>query len=72
MTTAAPTREFDVAALFARLGVMPARITPDSRRVRPGDAFAAFPGARTDGRSFIPAAIGAGAGVVLWDADNFA
>ena len=64
-------RDADVAALFARMGVVPTRITPDSRRVRPGDAFAAFPGARTDGRSFIPAAIGAGASVVLWEAENF-
>lgn len=72
MTTAVRARDFDVAALFARLGVMPPRITPDSRRVRPGDAFAAFPGARTDGRSFIEAAVGAGAAAVLWESRNFA
>jgi UDP-N-acetylmuramoyl-L-alanyl-D-glutamate--2,6-diaminopimelate ligase len=65
------TPAFDVAALLARLGVAPARITTDSRTVRPGDAFAALPGAATDGRRYIPAAIGAGAGAVLWEASGF-
>lgn len=64
-------RDDDVAALFARLDMKPARITPDSRRVRPGDAFAAFPGVRTDGRAYIPAAIGAGAAAVLWESRDF-
>ena len=46
---------FDVAALLARLGVTPRRITADSRDVHPGDAFAAYPGALADGRAFITA-----------------
>jgi UDP-N-acetylmuramyl-tripeptide synthetase len=61
----------DVPALLARLGVAPARITADSRRVRTGDAFAAFPGMRTDGRAYIGDAIRAGAGAVLWEAAAF-
>ena len=40
-------------------------ITADSRRVAPGYLFAALPGSRTDGRSFIPAALKAGAAAVL-------
>ena len=40
-------------------------ITADSRRVAPGYLFAALPGSRTDGRSFIPAALEAGAAAVL-------
>jgi UDP-N-acetylmuramoyl-L-alanyl-D-glutamate--2,6-diaminopimelate ligase len=40
-------------------------VTADSRRVRPGWLFAALPGAKVDGRSFVPAALGAGAAAVL-------
>lgn len=42
----------------------------DSRRVRPGDAFVAWPGAATDGRRFVPAALQAGATAVLVEADG--
>ena len=37
----------------------------DSRRVMPGDVFAAIPGFATDGHRFIPDAVGKGASVVL-------
>jgi len=40
-------------------------ITADSRKVRPGWLFAALPGARADGKSFVPAALDAGAAAVL-------
>ncbi len=40
-------------------------VTADSRKVRPGALFAALPGSRIDGRSFIDAAIKAGAAAVL-------
>ncbi len=40
-------------------------VTADSRKVRPGFLFAALPGARADGRSFIPAALQAGAAAIL-------
>ena len=40
-------------------------ITADSRRVGPGVVFAALPGTRVDGGSFIPAAVHAGAVAVL-------
>ena len=63
---------FDVAALLARLGVAPKRVTADSRSVRPGDAFAAFPGGRVDGRAFIDDAIARGALAVFWEASSFA
>jgi UDP-N-acetylmuramoyl-L-alanyl-D-glutamate--2,6-diaminopimelate ligase len=68
--TIAPDR--DVAALLARIGALPKGITADSRRVRAGDAFAAFPGTKADGRAFIPDAIRAGAGLVLWEFPGFA
>ncbi|KZD07016.1 UDP-N-acetylmuramoyl-L-alanyl-D-glutamate--2,6-diaminopimelate ligase [Oceanibaculum pacificum] len=40
-------------------------LTADSRQVRPGYLFAALPGSRADGRSFIADAIGRGARAVL-------
>jgi UDP-N-acetylmuramoyl-L-alanyl-D-glutamate--2,6-diaminopimelate ligase len=40
-------------------------ITADSRAVSPGMVFAALPGARVDGRAFIPAAVAAGAAAIL-------
>ncbi|MFA5241843.1 MAG: UDP-N-acetylmuramoyl-L-alanyl-D-glutamate--2,6-diaminopimelate ligase [Sulfuricella sp.] len=47
------------------------RLIADSRRIQPGDAFAAYPGDEADGRDFIPQAIAAGANAVLWDSDGF-
>jgi UDP-N-acetylmuramoyl-L-alanyl-D-glutamate--2,6-diaminopimelate ligase len=43
----------------------------DSRRVRPGDVFLAYPGGRSDGRDFIPAALANGAAAVLWERGGF-
>lgn len=40
-------------------------ITADSRLVKPGYVFAALPGVKADGHSFIPQAVSAGAVVVL-------
>jgi UDP-N-acetylmuramoyl-L-alanyl-D-glutamate--2,6-diaminopimelate ligase len=40
----------------------------DSRAVRPGDAFIAWPGHATDGRRFVPAALAAGAAACLVEA----
>jgi UDP-N-acetylmuramoyl-L-alanyl-D-glutamate--2,6-diaminopimelate ligase len=40
-------------------------VTADSRKVRPGYLFAALPGSKVDGRSFIPTAVEQGAAAVL-------
>ncbi len=37
----------------------------DSRRLRPGEAFFAFPGARVDGHAFVPQALAAGAVAIV-------
>ncbi len=58
-------------ALLDRLGVPVRRLALDSRKVRPGDAFLAFAGEVQDGRRFIPEAIAAGAGAVLWERRGF-
>jgi UDP-N-acetylmuramoyl-L-alanyl-D-glutamate--2,6-diaminopimelate ligase len=70
MATLGP-HPIDVPALLARLGARPRRITADSRQVRRGDAFAAFPGMKDDGRRFIADALARGAGAVLWEAQGF-
>lgn len=44
----------------------------DSRRVEPGDAFLAWPGAATDARSHVAAALAAGAAVCLVEAEGAA
>ncbi|MEO8039035.1 MAG: UDP-N-acetylmuramoyl-L-alanyl-D-glutamate--2,6-diaminopimelate ligase [Betaproteobacteria bacterium] len=62
---------FDPVALAA-LGVPVRTLVTDSRSVRPGDVFLAFPGDRFDGRRFISQAIERGAAAVLWDAEDFA
>ncbi|HET9339491.1 MAG TPA: UDP-N-acetylmuramoyl-L-alanyl-D-glutamate--2,6-diaminopimelate ligase [Casimicrobiaceae bacterium] len=62
---------FDPVALLARMGHAPRRITSDSRQVGSGDAFAAWPGTRVDGRAFIPDALARGAGSVLWESRGF-
>ena len=45
--------------------IHPLRCTSDSRRVRPGDLFAALPGQRYDGHQFISEAVRRGAASVL-------
>ncbi len=63
-------RTLEPAALAA-LGVNVTRLESDSRKVRRGDTFVAYPGGTHDGRAFIPQAIAAGAASVLWEADGF-
>lgn len=61
----------EIAAMLANLSVPVARMTSDSREVRAGDAFAAYPGVRQDGRAFIADAISRGAGAILWETRGF-
>ena len=61
----------EVGSLLARLPALPSRISSDSRRIEAGDAFAAYPGAHSDGRAFIGDAIARGAGAILWDSSGF-
>ncbi|QDQ26740.1 UDP-N-acetylmuramoyl-L-alanyl-D-glutamate--2,6-diaminopimelate ligase [Chitinimonas arctica] len=48
------------------------RLVADSRRIQPGDIFLAYRGDTSDGRRHIAAAIAAGAGAVLWEAEDYA
>lgn len=47
-------------------------LVSDSRRVKPGDVFFAYPGDAADGRKFIGAAIAAGAVAVVYDDQDYA
>ena len=46
-------------------------LSADSRDLRAGDAFVAYPGARADGRQHIADALERGAAAVLWERDGF-
>jgi UDP-N-acetylmuramoyl-L-alanyl-D-glutamate--2,6-diaminopimelate ligase len=61
-----------LAAVNRSLGVTVAELSADSRRVRPGVTFAAFPGESADGRNYIAQALQAGADAVLWESRDFA
>lgn len=51
---------------FAALGLRLTGVADDSRQVRPGDLFLAYPGDLADGRRYIADAIARGAVAVLW------
>ena len=53
---------------LAAMGVTPTGVADDSRQVRPGDVFLAYPGDLADGRRYIPDALARGAVAVLWQA----
>lgn len=61
---------FDFAAL-ERMGVAVRELSADSRKIRAGVTFAAFPGEHADGRRFIGQAVAAGANAVLWEKNGF-
>lgn len=55
-----------------RLAPAATGMTADSRRVRRGDVFLAYPGGVHDGRGHIAHALHAGAAAVAWEPDGFA
>jgi len=54
------------------LGVPLADLTADSRAVKMGSVFVAYPGTVRDGRAFIPEAVAHGAAAVIWEKRGFA
>ena len=73
MSTRATFSQSEAVVLLRQLdalGVQPSGVTEDSRHVRRGDLFVAYPGAQTDGRRYITDAIARGASAVLWEADG--
>ncbi len=57
----------DLCRQLKVLGVSVTRLVTDSRVVRPGDTFVAYPGEKTDGRQFIDQAIAQGANAVIYE-----
>ncbi|MGZ5103072.1 MAG: UDP-N-acetylmuramoyl-L-alanyl-D-glutamate--2,6-diaminopimelate ligase [Usitatibacter sp.] len=57
---------------LAQLGVPLADLTADSRSVKMGSIFVAYPGTALDGRAFIADAIARGATAVIWERSGFA
>lgn len=68
---ASGVRGGEEAGVLARLGAEAKHLVIDSRQVRQGDTFAAYPGERLDGRKFIAQAVAAGANAVLWEREGF-
>jgi UDP-N-acetylmuramyl-tripeptide synthetase len=56
---------------LAQLGVPLADLTADSRSVKMGSIFIAYPGTVLDGRNFIADAIARGAAAVIWERGGF-
>jgi len=59
----------DTQTVAHKLGVR--RMTVDSRVVKAGDTFVAYPGESRDGRDYIVQAIANGAASVLWDTGGY-
>lgn len=60
-----------VQAAIDALGVRYTGVAVDSRKVKPGDLFVAYPGEAADGRDFITQALAAGAAMVAWESTGF-
>ncbi|MCM2326675.1 MAG: UDP-N-acetylmuramoyl-L-alanyl-D-glutamate--2,6-diaminopimelate ligase [Lysobacter sp.] len=56
---------------LAGLGVPLADLTTDSRAVKHGSVFLAYPGSHRDGRAFIAEAVARGAAAVVWESRGF-
>lgn len=59
------------AELAQALGGEPTQLSNDSRKITPGGVFVAYPGSISDGRTFIPQALAAGARAVIWEPYGF-
>ena len=55
------------ADMLQSLGVKVTRLVTDSRMVKAGDTFVAYPGGQVDGRQFIAQAIAQGANAVIYE-----
>ena len=55
----------------ALAGLCVKRLVTDSRQIRLGDTFVAYPGENSDGRKYIAQAIENGANAVIWDDHHF-
>ncbi|HEY8353684.1 MAG TPA: UDP-N-acetylmuramoyl-L-alanyl-D-glutamate--2,6-diaminopimelate ligase [Methylophilaceae bacterium] len=61
----------DILSTLRAQGISPTGLTADSRAVRAGSLFLAYPGERHDGRNFIAQAVVQGAAAVVWESEGF-
>ncbi|HEY5291531.1 MAG TPA: Mur ligase domain-containing protein, partial [Burkholderiales bacterium] len=61
------TTAIDILSQLEQRGAKISGLSADSRALRAGDAFVAYPGANADGRRYIHDAIARGAAAVLWE-----
>jgi len=71
MASSGVERALAILEHLRRAGVQVTGLGVDSRTIAPGEVFLAYPGARTDGRRFIGAAVARGASAVLWERTGF-
>jgi UDP-N-acetylmuramoyl-L-alanyl-D-glutamate--2,6-diaminopimelate ligase len=64
------TTAIDILGRLRQQGAKISGLCADSRSLRAGDAFVAYPGANADGRRYIDAAIARGAAAVLWEREG--
>ncbi len=67
----APAPDACVVERLGALGVALTDLTADSRAVKMGSVFVAYPGTVRDGRAYIAEAVARGAAAVLWERDGF-
>jgi len=61
----------DILSQLQLQGAKIGGLSADSRALRAGDAFVAYPGASADGRRYIADAVARGAAAVLWEREGF-
>ena len=61
----------NISSKLDALGASVNALRSDSRAVRTGDVFLAYPGEQADGRRFIGDAIKAGASAIIWEKEGF-
>ena len=64
------TTAIDILSQLEQRGAKISGLSADSRALRAGDAFVAYPGANADGRRYIHDAIARGAVAVLWEREG--
>ncbi|MDR2508134.1 MAG: UDP-N-acetylmuramoyl-L-alanyl-D-glutamate--2,6-diaminopimelate ligase [Candidatus Accumulibacter sp.] len=60
----------EIIGRLASIGVRPAGVTDDSRKISRGDLFMAYPGGSSDGRLYIADALKRRAAAVVWDCSD--
>lgn len=70
MTTAMQTLLLDLSARLAAYDCKMGSLCVDSRKLKAGMVFLAYPGVQSDGRDFVPVAIQKDASAILYDPDG--